>query len=66
MHETFNEEQKDIWRSLKAMNTNLTRENTWALNQRCVVNFDQMEIVGEQKNALEKIENWNQKFKTFP
>jgi hypothetical protein len=66
MHETFNEEQKDIWRSLKAMNTNLTTKNTWALNLRCVVNFDQMEIVGEWKNALEKIENWNQKLKNFP
>jgi hypothetical protein len=30
-----------------------------------VVNFDQMEIGGEQKNALEKIENRNQKLKNF-
>jgi hypothetical protein len=60
MHETFNEKQKDIWWSLKAMNTNLTTKNTWALKLRCVVNFDQMELGGE-KNALEKMENWNQK-----
>jgi hypothetical protein len=38
------------------MNTNLTTKSIWALNQGCVVNFDQREIGGEQKQCTWK--NW--------